>query len=258
MWPSPPQEEQVYRLDPQMTDPQAWNRCWMGRQPAALSLSSSVPLCDTRRGRKVPNASWCRSLFKVTHGLFEMFQFKHCLCSATANHSLRDLGRQTLFKSFVLESVYWMCLKHFSLCNTSLDMIKLDVWRISIALLNVQGASIPCKVSRPPGQATYADVARAPAVGSLGRGSQGTCSLRDMQSSSMPIFQRWSDCHNQVITRHVAVVHTMHRVCLFMRLMFLFVESFSVVSLSCFSFFCYNLQLGHCLRSSSLLTLLPK
>lgn len=45
----------------------------------------------------------------------------------------------------------------------------------------VQGASIPCKVSRPPGQATYADVARAPAVGSLGRESQGTCSLRDMR-----------------------------------------------------------------------------
>ena len=39
MRPTPPQEEQVYRLDPQMTDPQAWKRCWMGNQPAALRCS---------------------------------------------------------------------------------------------------------------------------------------------------------------------------------------------------------------------------
>ena len=57
-----------------------------------------------------------------------------------------------------------------------------------------------------------------------------------------------ADCHNQVIMRHVVVVHTMHRVYMFVYLFDVF------VCMSCFFVFCHNLQLGHGhgLMSSSL------
>lgn len=125
MRPSPPQEEQVYRLDPQTTDPQAWNRCWMGNQPAALRCSyhdkglfflgghfSPIKFSAIVRHKKRPKRPQCLKLshfalgHTVVHGLFEMFEMKHCLqCNCNHSHSLRDLERQTLFKLFVLESV---------------------------------------------------------------------------------------------------------------------------------------------------------
>lgn len=152
MRPTPPQEEQVYRLDPQMTDPQAWKRCWMGNQPAALRCSyhdkrrfffghfSPMKFSAIVRHKKRRKRPQCLMVshfvlgHTVMHGLFEMFEMKHCL-QCNCKPFIERSGKTDAVQMIRFGICYYCkCVCDMSAYSlyTSLDMIRLDVGRISI------------------------------------------------------------------------------------------------------------------------------